>query len=143
MHALQNDNGPAATSLADTHNTSSQGTHHGEGSNNRKHTSWRETKGIIRMPSAAVHGWVGDWGGEERGGGCCKMLGLQLTCSKSAGTDEGCTRSLMMPGAPLMKSNADPGGASSVKTTTPDLRVCELNSRVLVMLSLDSRDEER
>jgi len=48
----------------------------------------------------------------------------------------------MIPGAPLMKSNAEPGRASSAMTTTPDLRVWELNSRVLVMVSLAVRDCE-
>ena len=61
---------------------------------------------------------------------------VNITCSKSAGTEDGWTRSLIMPGAPLMKSNAEPGRASSAMTTTPDLRVWELNSRVLVMVSL-------
>lgn len=35
-----------------------------------------------------------------------------------------------------MKKSADPRGASLVMTTTPDLRVCELNSNTLTMVSL-------
>lgn len=65
-----------------------------------------------------------------------------MTWSKSAGTEEGWTKSLITPGAPLRKSNADPGAASSATTTTPDLRVWELNSSVLVILSLAVLDPE-
>jgi len=67
---------------------------------------------------------------------------VQLTWSKSGGTEEGWTRSLMIPGAPLMKRSAAPGRASFASTTTPDLRVCELNSRVLTMVSLAVLESE-
>ena len=61
------------------------------------------------------------------------------TSSKSSGTEDGCTRSLIGPGAPLMKSNAVPAGESSAIMTTPDRRVWELNSRVLSTVSLAVR----
>lgn len=37
-------------------------------------------------------------------------------------------RLLTAAGAPLRKSNAEVWGASEDETTTPDLKVCELNS---------------
>jgi len=43
---------------------------------------------------------------------------------------------LMTAGAPLRNSRADPGGPSSAQATTPDLRVCEVNSITFAMDSL-------
>lgn len=56
------------------------------------------------------------------------------TCSKLLGTEDAITVSLMTLGAPLMKINAEPSGASSDVITTPDLRVWELKSSTRRML---------
>ena len=42
--------------------------------------------------------------------------------------EDASTRLLTAAGAPLRKSNAEVRGSSEEDTTTPDLKVCELNS---------------
>ena len=48
----------------------------------------------------------------------------------------------MMAGAPRRKSSAEPSGAPSENTTTPDLRVCDVNSITFTIESLTCNAEE-